>query len=123
MPPMASVLPAGVVAPVRTTPTAMTAPARRRLETGDVLADSRNDEPIAVQRSKNCEHVHREHAGPEEHEGNDREAPGPERDDDQQLHDHREGEEEREFSGHEHEAMLGVPLDFGVVSGEEKGDD
>src|SRR3954464_4941522 len=123
MPAMASVAPDGVADTTTPTPTATSAAATRALETRDVLADSRNDEPIAVQRSNDREHVHREHACPEEHEWNDREAPGPERDHDEQLHDDRQGQEHREFSGHEHEAMLRVPLDFGVVSGEEKGDD
>src|SRR4029450_13777172 len=121
MPAMASVAPAGVAS--MTMPTARSTPATRTLETRDVLADSWNDEAISVQRSNDREHVHREHACPEEHEGNDREAPGPERDDDGQLHDDRQGQEQREFRCHQNEAMLRVPLDFGVVSGEEKGDD
>src|SRR3954470_15769176 len=120
MVPTASAGPAGV-ARIITSTTIESAPCS--LETRRVLAHSRDDQPVPVQRAHDREYVQPEDAGPQEHERDDCQASGPEGDDDEQLHKDRDSEEQCEFSCHQHETMFRVPLHLGVVSGEKERDD
>ena len=70
---------------------------------------------MALQRTHRGEHVQRQHTGPDEDDADRGQAADAEGHDHQQLHDDGEAEQEGQFSRHQHEAVLRVPLHVSVV--------
>lgn len=100
--------------------TAHASATRMSLEAVRVLADSRNDQPSAADALQDGDRVQREDANPSEHKEQAEDTPEPERGKADHGRQHDVTEEQDELGNHEHNPVLGMPLDLGIVPLEEQ---
>src|SRR5712692_4926651 len=79
-----------------------------------VLAGGRDDQPIAVDRLDDGDDVQRQHADPGEHQQQAQHAPERERGETDETRDQEIDEQGDELGDHQHDPVLGVPLDLAV---------
>src|SRR5262245_11356102 len=91
------------------------AAATTNLETVRVFADSRNEETAAVDALENRGDVQRKDADPGENEQQHEYTAEAERREADDARHQDVGDDQDQLRGHQHEAVLGVPLDLGVL--------
>src|SRR5881396_822362 len=93
---------------------------RTTLEAVGVLTDPRDDEPFSVETHDDRGDVNGEDGHPDENDQQAEHATQTERREADETRQHAEREQDADLGHHQHDAMLGVPLNLEVLSLDEE---